>query len=70
MKGESDMISYSVKAQLKDTAEFAFKGLSTDDKPTGTFINRIIGNGSTFFEMDSQEVYFYDGGTNSWLAQP
>lgn len=64
------MISYSVKAQLKDTAEFAFKGLSTDSKPTDVFIGKNIGNGSTFFEMDTQEVYFYDGGTNSWLAQP
>ena len=64
------MITYSVKAQFKDTAEFGFKGLSTDTKPTGQYNGFAIGNGSTFFEMDNQTVYFYDGATNEWLAQP
>lgn len=64
------MISYSVKAQHADDAEFSFKGLSTDTKPTGTYDGQKIANSSTFFEMDNQTVYFYDGGTSSWLAQP
>lgn len=64
------MISYAVRAQLKDTAEFSFKGLSTDSKPTGKYDGMTIGNGSTFFEMNTQTVYFYDGGTSSWLSQP
>ena len=64
------MISYSVKAQKADTAEFSFKGLSTDSKPTGKYDGQTIGNGSTFFAMDTQEVYFYDGTTSAWLAQP
>lgn len=64
------MISYAVRAQLEDTAEFSFKGLSTDSKPTGKYDGMTIGNGSTFFEMDNQTVYFYDGATSSWLSQP
>ena len=64
------MISYSVRAQLENTAEFSFKGLSTDSKPTKTYDGMAIGNGSTFFEMDNQTVYFYNGATDSWLSQP
>lgn len=50
--------------------ELSFKGLSTDSKPTVKYGDIPITNGSTFFEMDTQEVYFYDGGSDSWLAQP
>ena len=64
------MISYSVRANETDTVIFSFKGLSTDTKPTGTHDGQTIANSSTFFEMDTQEVYFYDGGSGSWLAQP
>lgn len=52
------------------TNELAFKGLSTDTKPTVSFEGMPIKNGSSFFEMDTQEVYFYDGGNDAWLAQP
>lgn len=64
------MISYSVKALGHDNFEFAFKGASTDTKPTGVCDDMKIANGSTFFEMDTQEVYFYDGDTSDWFAQP
>lgn len=64
------MISYSLKAQTDSDYEYAFKGLSTDTKPTIEVNGKAIANGSTFFEMDTQDVYFYDGATNSWLAQP
>lgn len=47
-----------------------FDGLSTDTKPTGTYGSLKILNGSTFFAMDTQEVFFYDEGTESWLEQP
>lgn len=52
------------------TEELSFKGLSTDTKPTVKFNDLKITNGSTFFEMDTQDVYFYDGGSDYWLAQP
>ena len=48
----------------------SFKGLSTDTKPTVKHNSLPILNGSTFFEIDTQDVYFYDGGTDTWLAQP
>ena len=48
----------------------SFKGLSSDTKPTVKWGSSPILNGSTFLEMDTQEVYFYDGGTDTWLAQP
>lgn len=52
------------------TNELSFKGLSTDTKPTVKYDDLAIINGSTFFEMDTQEVYFYDGDTDDWLDQP
>lgn len=52
------------------TNELSFKGLSTDTKPTVNYNSLKITNGSTFFQMDTQEVYFYDEATESWLAQP
>ena len=64
------MISYGVRAQTVDGYEFSFKGLSTDTKPTGEKDGKTIANGSTFFEMDTQEVYFYDGDSSDWLPQP
>lgn len=48
----------------------SFMGLSTDSKPTQTYNGLKIKNGSTFFEMDTQQVFFYNGATDSWLAQP
>lgn len=48
----------------------SFKGLSTDTKPTVKWDSLPILNGSTFMAMDTQEVFFYDGGTDSWLPQP
>lgn len=56
------------KTDLKETLEF--KGLSTDTKPTLEYEGLEIKNGSSFFEMDTQDVYFYDGGSNTWLPQP
>ena len=56
------------KTDLRQT--LPFKGLSTDTKPTEYFDSLKITNGSTFFEMDTQDVYFYDESTESWLAQP
>lgn len=52
------------------TNELSFKGLSTDTKPIVKYDDLPIINGSTFFEMDTQEVYFYDEDTDDWLDQP
>lgn len=52
------------------TRELSFKGLSTDTKPTVKYGDMPILNGSTFFEMDTQQVFFYDGDSDDWLEQP
>jgi hypothetical protein len=52
------------------SVELSFKGLSTDTKPTGYFDDIEITNGSSYFEMDTQEVFFYDYATQAWLDQP
>lgn len=52
------------------TNELSFKGLSTDTKPSVKYDDLKIINGSTFFEMDTQQVFFYDGDTDDWLEQP
>ena len=64
------MITYDVNKQIGNEAELAFKGLASDTKPTGTYDGYDLMNGSSFFEMDTQDVYFYDGDTDSWLPQP
>lgn len=50
-----------------EKGQFEFKGLSTDQKPTGTYIDTVIENGSSFFEMDTQTVKFYNETTESWV---
>ena len=60
-----------IKLNKSDVNEpLSFMGLSTDSKPTQTYNGLKIKNGSTFFEMDTQQVFFYNGATDSWLAQP
>lgn len=51
-------------------APLKFKGKSTDTKPTVKYGSLPILNGSSFFEMDTQQVFFYDGDVDDWLPQP
>ena len=46
---------------------FSLYGKSTDEKPTGKYLGMEIDNGSSFFEMDTQAVKFYDGASNTWI---
>lgn len=41
------------------------RGLSTDEKPTEAY-NKDIDNGSTFMEIDTGDIYFYDKENNEW----
>ena len=47
-----------------EAAEFEFLGDSSDDKPTGDWEGFPIGVNSTFLELDTGNVYYYDG--SSW----
>ncbi len=41
------------------------RGLSTDTKPTETD-GKTIGNGSTFIEIDTGKIFFYDAENEEW----
>ena len=47
------------------TIECEYRGLSTDTKPLLP-ANR---NGSTFYEMDTQDAYMYNGESLKWELQ-
>ena len=47
--------------------EFEFTGLSSDTKPTHKYKKMAIANGSTFLEMDTQEMVFYDEALERWV---
>ncbi len=52
----------------KNTQEntLSFKGLSTDTKPVETFQGLEIPNGSSFLEIDTQNMVFYDAENKTW----
>lgn len=61
------MITAEKSYGTNNTAAFAFMGLSTDNKPTETYQGVKIQNGSTFFEMNTQKLSFYDGDSDTWI---
>ena len=50
-----------------DEEVFSFKGLSTDSKPTGEYMGKTIANTSSFFEIDTLDIKFYDSDSQSWI---
>ena len=44
------------------------RGLSTDEKPIQIEEN-IIENGSVFIEINTQDVFIYDGENETWLPE-
>ena len=48
------------------TAEMELKGLSTDTKPTGEFSGYNIGVNSIFIELDTGNVFYYNG--SAWAV--
>ena len=63
---------YNIKRNdLKNEGNYILcelRGLSTDTKPTQIEEN-IIENGSVFIEIDTQDVFIYDGENESWLPE-
>jgi len=61
------MISYKIESRFVDANKtenvFQYVGLSTDDKPTNT----NVGNGSSFFEIDTSDVYMFDKSNVEWV---
>ena len=61
------MITIESKVKTEDGYQIDFNGLSSDTKPTGKYDDKYdIANGSSFFEMDTNKIHFYDGSSNSW----
>ena len=59
-----------ITAMKKNKAVIApleLAGKSTDQKPTKEFEGYPIVNGSSFFEMDSGELYWFDGDKKTWI---
>lgn len=48
-------------------APMELTGMSTDQKPTKEFEGYPIVNGSSFFEMDSGDMYWFDGEKRTWI---
>jgi hypothetical protein len=64
------MISIFKTDNIKNTEEgrviyAELRGLSTDTKPT-TIGESEIGNGSAFIEIDTQNIFFFDGVSKEW----
>lgn len=60
---------YSIKNNTlaeENLLQVELRGLSTDDKPT-VLTNGEIDNGSVFIEIDTGDVYLYDGENEEWL---
>lgn len=49
--------------------KFSFQGLSTDTKPTETYGEEKIRNGSTFYEIDTATLFMYDEENDQWIQQ-
>ena len=66
------MITYTSKLTRKDQTtgkevhEFKMKGLQADTKPTTESDGMIIGNGSTFMEIDGDKFFMFDEENGEW----
>jgi hypothetical protein len=52
----------------QDYKKVSLVGLSTDTKPVETFDDAKIANGSTFYAMDTGDVFMYDAEHDTWIA--
>lgn len=60
------MISqWRVEQHSEESDDIELRGLSTDTKPT-TWEGKPVGNGSVFFELDTQKAYFFDADSSTW----
>ena len=62
------MITVVNQESRADNTVFEFRGLSGDNKPTSTYNDEAIGNGSIFIEIDTQKILFYDGASDEWVG--
>lgn len=60
------MLTLNKYSDHPNTSYMEINGKSTDEKPIKTFQGRLIGNGSTLFEMDTCTTYMYDEESHKW----
>lgn len=65
-KGGKRMVTYSQPIHTTDTVVYEFYGKSTDTKPTIAEYPDMA-NGSTFMEMNTKTLYFYDADSDNWI---
>lgn len=63
------MVTLDSTPELKHggTYAMAFKGLSTDTKPVERYEKLKIANGSSFMEIDTKSLKFYDEEGEQWV---
>lgn len=61
------MITAEMKPIVNNKSVMTLYGLSTEDKPVGKFDHVEIANGSAFFEIDTQDVKFYNAAAEAWV---
>ena len=61
------MVTESSVIKTNDDYKYSFEGLSTDVKPLIADYPDMK-NGSTFLEMDSTKLWFYDQEHDAWVG--
>lgn len=60
------MITLTQYGNVISNKVLALDGLSTDIKPTDMIDNARIGNGSSFYEMDTRKCFKFDEENKIW----
>ncbi len=61
------MITLVKRGEATVSPILEFYGLSTDTKPT-EYNGDAVSNGSTYYEMDTKNIYIYDAENKVWLS--
>lgn len=60
------MVTFTGMSKTDNDYQYDFNGLSSDTKPLiADYPN--MKNGSSFLEMDTKKIYFYDAENNEWV---
>lgn len=59
----------TVTSPTDGAAIMELRGLSTDTKPTETYIGFTVANGSTFYEIDTGGLYMFNSAASEWVEQ-
>ena len=60
------MVTFTGVSKTNSDYQYDFEGLSTDEKPTlADYPN--MKNGSSFFELDTKKIYFWDATNEIWV---